>query len=261
MSTKPGVFALSKQATDFVFANVPLFLNHIKIVFPLILFCAFLKQAGLIAQEKWVAYSLTPVTLFLYACFALAWHRSSLSGPDKAHERNPLNLGRDDWGFITLFIGVSGAFGLSLGGLGYVVETILPQYGDGILVAGSLAALALIYVCMFLFIRASFLFPARSVGVRLSWKEAGRASKGMIWPLIGANIIFGLLFTVAFSVYTFVAGFIAAFAAGGQGFGRIEAIGIGLVLSAPILLGVLFVLALSVTTLSRAYQWGIQNNA
>jgi hypothetical protein len=260
MSSKPGVFALSKQATDFVFSNVPLFFNHIKVVFPLLIFCAVLKQAGLLAEAKWVGYAVAAVTLFLYGCFALAWHRSSLIGPDNAHEENPLTLKGDDWNFIALFMGISGTFGLSMDGLGYLATVVLPKYGDGIAMLGGIVVLGVMGFVMLMFIRASFLFPARSVGVKLTWKDARKASKGLIWPLIGTNIIFGLLFVVAFSVYAFVASFIAQIAAGGASLGRIEAIGTGLVLSIPILLAAFFLVALCITALSRAYQWGVQNN-
>ena len=260
MSSKPGVFALSKEATNFVFSNVPLFFNHIKVVFPLLIFCAVLKQAGLLAEATWVGYAVAAVTLFLYGCFALAWHRSALIGPDKAHEENPLTLKGDDWTFIALFMGISGAFGLSMDGLGYLANVVLPKYGDGIATLGGIVVLFFMGFVMLMFIRASFLFPARSVGVKLTWKDARRASKGLIWPLIGTNIIFGLLFVVTFSVYTFVAGFIATVAARGATLGRIEAIGTGLILSIPILLAAFFLVALCITALSRAYQWGIQNN-
>lgn len=260
MSSKPGVFALSKQATEFTFGNAALFFNHIKVVFPLLIFCAFLKQAGLIAEEKWVAYAVAAVSLFLYACFALAWHRSSLTGPDQAHERNPLNLRGDDWRFIGLFMGITGAFGLSMDGLGYIAQSVLPKYGEGVATAGGIAILILMFFIMRLFLRAAFFFPARSVGVKLTWQDVKRASKGFFWPLIGTNIIFALLFVVAFSVYSFVAGFIATVAAGGATLGRIEAIGTGLVLSIPVYLAGFFLVALCIAALSRAYQWGIQNN-
>lgn len=260
MSTKPGVFALSKDAARFVFGNVPLFFNHIKVVFPLQIFCAVLKQAGLLADAKWVAYVMAAVTLLLYGCFALAWHRSSLVGPDKAHEENPLTLKGDDWNFIALFFCISATFGLSMDGLNYLAQVELPKYGEGIATAGGIVILVIMAFALRMFIRASFLFPARSVGVKLSWKDAKTASKGLVWPLIGANVIFALLFVVAFSVYTFVAGFIATVAAGGATLGRMEAIGTGLILSIPIMLGAYFLVALCIAALSRAYQWGIQNN-
>ena len=260
MSVKPGVFALSKESTLFAFSNVSLFFNHIKIIFPLILLCAVIKQAGKLAGGEWVTYVIAAVTLFLYGCFALAWHRSCLQGPDKAHERNPINLKGDDWNFIGLFFGITALFGIAMEALNQLAVNILPKYGHGIATLGGLGVVVVMGLVMFFFIRVSFLFPARSVGVKLSWTDAKRASKGLVWPLIGTNIIFGLIFVVAFSVYAFIVGFIVTVARDGVKPDRMEGFLTDLLLSMPILMAAFFLIAMCITALSRAYQWGIQNN-
>lgn len=259
MSSKPGVFALSKESTLFAFSNVKIFFNHIKVVFPLILLCGIVKQAGKLQGLDWMPYVIMVCTLFLYSCFALAWHRTCLQGPDKAHERNPVNISGDDWKFIGLFFGVSFLFGAYMEGLNQIVN-LLPEDQKGISALGGVAVLIAMGFAMLMFLRASFLFPARSVGVKLTWKEAKRASKGLVWPLIGTNIIFGMIFVVAFSVYAFIVGFIVTVARGGVKPNRMEGFLTDLLLSIPILMAAFFLVALCITALSRAYQWGIQNN-
>lgn len=258
--SKPTVFGLSGEAKNFVFSNIPLFFNHIKIIFPLLLVVNIIKQAGQMEHAQWVAWSMSAVTLFIFACFALAWHRSSLTGPDKAHEVNPVTLKNDDWKFIGIFVVVSAIFGITMEALNHIANDALPDYGRGIALVGGIGLLILMGVLILFFIRASFLFPARSVGVKLSWADAKRASKGLLWPLIGSNIIFVLIFSVAFSVYVFIVGFIVTVARGGAAPSGMEGFAVDFLLSIPVLLATLLLGALWITSLSRAYQWGIQNN-
>ncbi len=258
--SKPGVFTLSGEAKNFVFSNIPLFFNHIKIIFPLLLVVSIIKQAGLMMHANYIAYIMAAATLFVFACFALAWHRSSLNGPDRAHEVNPVTLKGDDWKFIGIFIGISGLFGVGIEFFNHLANGVLPKYGQGIAVVGGCGIIIIMLVLTFLFIRASFLFPARSVGVKLSWADAKRASKGLIWPLIGSNLIFMMIFVVALVVYIFIVGFILTVARGGTAPDGMQGFVVDFLLSIPILMSSLLLGALWITSLSRAYQWGIQNN-
>lgn len=265
MSTKPGAFALSKYATLFVFSNKALLAHHMRIILPLALLCdlagRFLLSEGSLDKNEALGATmlLSAVTLFLYACFVLGWHRASLQGPDPAHERNPFNLDRADWGFVGLFMGVTLSLGLVMNFLNAALEHALETTGVPVQIAASVGALIGMAAILYLFLRASFLFPARSVGVRLAWSDTKKAARGLYWPLIGANIIFALIFSVAFAVYLFVVGFIASVATEGiEGSANIL---MQFALSIPITIAGLVVLALCVSALSHAYQWGIQNNA
>lgn len=265
MSTKPGAFALSKYATLFVFSNKPLLIHHLRIVLPLMLLCdlagRFLLAGGAEAPstKMFVTYGIGALTLFLYACFVLGWHRASLQGQSPAHERNPFNLDRADWKFIALFIGVTVAFGAAMNLLNGGLEHVLATMGTAAQYAASIGVLLAMTVFLYLFLRASFLFPAQSVGVRLSWADTKRAARGLYWPLIGANIIFGLIFTVAFAIYLFVAGMITAVAVKDME-GTAEIL-IHFFLSMPVTIAGMLVVACCVSALSHAYQWGIQNNS
>ncbi len=262
MSTKPGAFVLSRDAANFTFSNLRLLLNHAKVVFPLLIICLAVEQAGKVYKfgGSWLWFVLTFGTLFIYACFILAWHRSSLQGPDTAHERNPFTLKREDWKFVGLFCGVSAVLGFLLNLIGFSMQYVLPAYGDMVVKAGGIAAVVVMIFVLLLFLRVSFLFPAKSVGVALNWADSGRASKGLVWPLLGANLIFCLIFIVAFSVYMVVVTMVAESGAGDATISPVTAVIIGSVIETPVVFAGLVYVALSVTALSRAYQWGIQNN-
>lgn len=264
MSTKPGAFALSKYATLFVFSNKPLLIHHLRIVLPLMLLCDLAERfvrmddSDTSATKTILTFGFSAVTLFLYACFVLGWHRASLRGPDPANERNPFNIDKADWKFIGLFVGVTVAFGAAMGvlngGLSYVLETMGPR----VQFAASIGVLLAMAFFLYLFLRASFLFPAQSVGVRLTWSDTKRAARGLYWPLIGANVIFGLIFTVAFVIYLLIAGFVASAAA--AGLEGVAGVLMHFTLSIPVTSAGMLIVACCVSALSHAYQWGIQNN-
>ncbi len=155
---------------------------------------------------------------------------------------------------------ITGAFGALVRGVVYFSDVVLPRYGEGMAFLGDIVSILLLAIGMVAFLKFSFMLPAQSVGVRLPLSDVKRASKGMIWPLIATNFIFGLLFIVTVTVYMTVAGLIASVGGEGSSLGRIEAVAIGFFLSIPIQMAALFLVALCVTALSRAYQWGIQNN-
>lgn len=262
MSSKPGVFALSKSATNFVSSNRKILFQHLKVVLPLLIVCLAIQQTGQIYKLSWLTLMASFLTLFVYSCFVLSWHRTSLHGPDERNERNPFNLARDDWKFIALFCGITGAFGLVIEGLNYWLQTVFLKYGeeaDETAVAAMVVFLIILAIIPF-FAKASFMFPAKSVGVPLSWSETRRASKGMLWPLIGANIIFLLIVIVLFAVYGFVTTMIVQVAAGNAAIDLKIAVLVTTLIKTPVMIVGMITMALCVTALSRAYQWGIQNN-
>lgn len=260
MSSKPGVFALSKQGTDFVFSNVPLFFNHVKIIFPLMLLCLLANQVRNALYPEITGLPMTIVSLILLSCFVLAWHRSTIQGPNTADQRNPFNLNGSEWKFVLLFSVLCLAYGLLSKGIVSAASIYLPAYGDAIGTAGKFVAFILSLALYYVYIRVAFLFPARSVGVILPAADIKRASRGLVWPVAGSWIIFVLLFTVLFSVYGIVTAMVASVAAGPAGFDKITGVAITFILTTPVVLAFLFCMALCISTLSRAYQWGIQNN-
>lgn len=260
MSTKPGVFALSKQGTDFVFSNVALFFNHVKIVFPLMLVCLLITQVRNAFYPDIVVFPVSLISLALVSCFALSWLRSTMQGANAGDERNLFNLSGSEWGFVALFCVVFIVYGFLSKGIMMAASAFLPAYGEAITKVGKFGAFLVGMLIYYVFVRVSFVFPSRSVGAKLGRADIMRASKGMVWPVAASWIIFILLFTVLFSVYGIVTAMVASVAAGPAGFDKVTGVAITFILTAPVVLAFLFCMALCMSTLARGYQWGIENN-
>lgn len=113
----------------------------------------------------------------------------------------------------------------------------------------------------YLFMRIWFVLPAQSVGVRLPVKDVKRASRGLLLPLFGANFILALLFIIAALVYMTAVGAALGIATGGNDIEKTNILIISLITILPVQLGVYTMMAFVTVALSRAYQWGAQNNA
>ena len=257
--SKLGAIALSGEAKNFVFSNIDALKSHLKIIFPMILLVEIINQIGYITNITMMpALTLVPA-LILYASFALGWHRASLRGVEHSPTINPLRLDREDFKFVGLFFGLTTIPVIAALLIGFFYGVV--SRGGGVMAA--IGIVAVIVATVFLIramLQLSFLLPARSVGVGISFKEARQSSKGLLFPLIGASMIFGLLFTIILVVYSGVVGAVVTFVSGdvepqGLGLGFV-----GFILSLPVYISTFVLTALNITALSRAYQWGMQNN-
>ena len=257
--SKPGAWALSGEAKNFVFSNFGVLKHHLKIVFPMILLVEILNQVGYIADIKFMPLVTLFPALVLYACFALSWHRSSLRGADDAHMVNPLRLDREDFKFINIFLALAIVPTLVIFLIGFLYGLSAGVGGRAVAYAGILFVLIAGFFLVRAMLQFSFKLPARSVGVALTFRQARQVSKDMLWPLIGAGMIFGLLFLIVLVAYSGVIGAIVYFVSGdvepeGMKLGFVQ-----FVLSVPVYMAAFVLMALNITALSRAYQWGMQN--
>ena len=257
--SKPGAIILSGESKNFVFSNLDVLKSHLKIVFPMILLVEIVNQVGYIAEMKIIPFITFLPALVLYACFALSWHRSSLRGADESHAINPLRLNREDFKFISVFLVLTITPAVAALLIGFLFG-VMSQGGAVMAVLGIVAVLVASFFLIRGMLQFSFLLPARSVGVRISFNEAKQVSKGLLMPLIGAGMIFGLLFTIVLVVYSGVVGMIVMAVSGDA---ELQGLGlgfIGFILSVPVYMAAFVMTALNITALSRAYQWGMQNN-
>lgn len=258
--SKPGVFDLSGDATHFVFGNWPLLKQSLKITFPLLLGLQIINQAGVGAGFAWMQFVTLLPMLFVYACYALTWHRNCLVAVDPSHVVNPFHMTKADYKFTGFFIALTGGLTLFLVGIGFTLQNVLPQFSQTAVLAGNIACLIGILLAMYVMLRLSFILPAQSVGVTLSLKEIIAASRGMTWPLIGANFIYAILFITGISVYSVIIGMLVSISAGDQDLKGLQFGFIALVSLIPVMLATLVLVALYTTALSKAYRWGMENN-
>jgi len=276
MSETISVMKLVSDAKEFVFSNIDLLKNHLKIIFPLVLLVelvnSVIKAMYVVPATPTSAQVVPPVVIvvslvsvllitYLYACFALSWHRSSLIGPNPDHAVNPLSWDPANKGFLMVF------FGMVL--LPFLVS-LLVGMGIGIITVSKsplligiaiLAAIVFsVYFLIFL-IRISFMLPARSVNVQLTMADAKRASRGLVWKILGAGFVVALGFAVVLFLYTMIAGLTLGMVAKDANPSSLMTGLVTFLIGVPIQAVSFVVAAFNVTILSRAYQWGMQNNA
>lgn len=256
---KPSAFSLSASAVRETFADKPLFWASMKYALPITILATMAGIAGKTFGYGWVEYAAMPFVLYAYACYALTWHRHSLRGGDASNIANPLNAWRENPRFIVYY---------------FLVMTILPVLlaivagvavgfvaGIGGKVAAGILAFVLFIGATYVFMRIWFVLPAQSVGVRLPVRDIKRASRGLLLPLFGANFILMLLFGIAALVYMTAVGAAIGIATTGGDIGKMNTLIISFITIVPVQLGVFTMMAFVTVALSRAYQWGAQNNA
>ncbi len=253
--TIPGVIALTKESVGFVFGNIGTLVRHLRIIFPVLLFLMILEIVG---TSNGMAFmpAVTLIPNFILMClFVLSWHRVSLMGTGSDHSIDPFNLRQYDWGFIgiVLLLGLIPAVPLFLVGfaVGYA-------NGTGANINPGFAGLLLIPIMIALFVvltKLYFVLPARSVGVKLTFREAWMISRGATWPVIGSMMLMGVGLMIAAFIFLFVFGIIAGLFGGGE-MSTVSAF----ILMVPILVIQFLFGAIYITLLSRAYRWGAENN-
>lgn len=258
---KPSGFSLSVEATRDVFADKRLLAESMKVVLPLAVLLNIVMQTAGAMEYAWAGFVVIPFSLFIYGCFALSWHRYALRGFTAENTVNPLRVRKGDGAFLLSFTIIMAGYSLAVFGLqmlsAFIVLNYMADYETPIYIAGALFILA----TMPFFIRILFLLPAKSIGMKTGFKEARRAARGMVWPVIGAILIFCLLFFVFIVVYMFSIGAALNIAIGTAEISVAAAVTVSVLGALPLQIAVFIIFALYTVTISKAYQWGIQNNA
>ena len=255
---KPGVISLTKQSAGFVFDNKNVFLHHVRYLFPLMALLSFGETFAAQQEMKWVPFALLIPNFILLSLLALSWHRVSLRGTNEDHSINPFNVSQYDFKFIGIMLGlgfIPVAAGLVSGvavGISTKVLDISEKTGD---VLFLLVGVPIILFLAITLVKMYFVLPARSVGVKIGFDEARKISKGMVWPVIGASILFSIGMLLSAMLCGGVLGFVLYAVMGEQADWFSEYI-LSLV---GLFLGFVYI-ALNVTSLSRAYRWGAENN-
>jgi hypothetical protein len=256
--SKPTSFGLTRAAMDTMSAHRASLKRLIFFIVPALVALDGILFAlqGMGVTEKQAMLFMLP-KFFLYAVFALRWHRVCLSGEEVVNPYADLVSSKK---FILYSLGLSFALTILLGILGSA-SYVLAAQKNAFAVLGAFGILVLMAVAIVAFIRVSFLLPAQSVGVSLSVKEAWASSRGLVKPLLGANIIFFLLFSIVMMVYMMVVGIVVYIGSSGKEPDDGQMAAISVFLSIPAHIAGLAVAAACVGVLSKAYQWGMGNNS
>jgi len=258
--TKLKVLGLAGESRRFVFSNLDVLRAHLKVILPAMVLFEAIKIYGVVTEQVWLQLLAVTPSTFLYAFFALSWHRSSLRGASVDHAIDFSATTKEEWGFIGLFFAIAFVPMFIFGFGGLIIGVIGHYAGSSVLTALVVIGIILGIIFMFYMMRVSFMLPARSVGVKLKIREAVKISKGALWPFMGAGMIFGLCFTIAFLVYTAVTLGTIYMVTGTVHFEGMNKAIMELLFSIPIIIGTFLMISMNITALSKAYQWGAQNN-
>lgn len=255
MTDKPKIIELARGAKDFLLKNKDYFFAAAKLVAVPILLIELVVQIG--GKHMPILTLLGLVSFYFYACFILSTHRAVLVGADKSQAVNPFAPGLNDGKFVLLFFGLT-ILPIVIGLILAAVFSLLSHVvgGAGGILIGIVAFCLCIYLLV-LFMRLFFMLPARSLGAKMSFKEAIAASRGLLLRWIGAGLVFGIVAGLPYLIYIFVMSFVVLTVLGAQA-SLLTSIGLYILVGVPAVLFGLLSAAYNAVILSRLYQWSMQ---
>ena len=259
---------LSAQSYDFVMGNIGLLMKYLLFVLPPLMAI----QGYIRLEPENITYpqaiGLRLLIMIIFACFALSWHRASLMGPDhKMARRSPFRIRSRDWKFFAAFMLIALVSAVLFYAIQYVVVTKLSMFPKIYRIAGSFAALAAMMFVFYETLKTSYFLPALSMGVRLEIADVRRSSKRTIYPLMASVMLFFVIYSAVIGVYTYIALAVLSSVSGhavnlkpvpGM---SISANVTSLFLILPLYFAAFLSYAMCITALSKAYRYGIENNA
>ncbi len=269
MTDKPRSGELAAEARQFVRDNRKFFWDYLKpLLLPFIVMDA-IASIGSVLSPGFAIAGL--VTAYMSACFVLAWHRAVLLGPKSSHAVNPFNLKKGEGGFILIFflVAVTPAIVMGCG--------LIPLLGAAAMknivltVAAALVTVVVFFYAIILGMSFAFLLPARSVDVKLSFREARKIAKGLLWNLfwtgirvsVGPAFLIGIWYGIMAAVVTHVPGMsVMRTDFTGRDHEELTLNGatvLYLVGGLPLIYFHFMIVARNVTVLSKLYQWSVQN--
>lgn len=256
---KTGTLITSSK--DFVFQNLAALREQLTVLFPLMLIFALINVIAESMKIEWMSLATFLPTTYLYACFALSWHRTSLYGPDRSHKVNPFAVRAEDKKFFLTFFALVLAPILLGAVIGGIFGALSVAQNTALMVGALIISVVAFIFFIFELVRQSFRLPANSVGVSLTSDEARKASKGLVWRIMLAMTVVSIAFFLSVMLYGFIVGLGLASVLQGDETTQIMSIFTGFFLSIPIHAAAMVLMAVNVTILSKAYQWGMQHNA
>ena len=259
------MFGLAGDAKNFVFSKGSYLGRTLVVFFPMVVAVAALAATAKNLGWPYAAYIPMLPYLLVYGCYVLSWHRTSLISDGEPHIVTPFRLAKSDLVFLGFFITMcllltTSIFLIDLAAT-YAAQELKITMDDPRRHWVALSTFAACLLPLYLFVRASFVLPAQSVGHTLKFREVMTASRGMVWRLIGAIFTFMILLALIMMIYSSVALEIVGVAVSeSRGLSMVQEIVISLMISAPIQILILVTMALMTTALSKAYRWGIENN-
>jgi hypothetical protein len=258
---KPGIISLTQESAHFVLGNMGSLVNQLKIIFPLTLLTNLATIYAAHYKIDYLSLAMLVPIVYLYTCFALSWHKTSLIGPEEAHTVNPFAFPRGNISFLVLygsFILIVAALLMGIDALGYYAR----QSGDkNVELIGGIGSFVLLGIALVPLTIFSFKLPAKSLNVDLTLKETRQVSRGLVSKVIFSMVIVIVVALLVIALYAFIVGLVVGIVTKGEEPATITALFSQFFLGIPVQVISMLITAISITILSKAYQWGAQNNA
>lgn len=242
----PGVFKLTKQATDFFAANRGLFWQDMKSILPIGTVILFATQAGSIFHYNWLSVAMLFPMIVLQAHFYRKWTKRSV-GADVSSVF--------DWKFIGAFFGLLffAASPSFLFAAIVVFHAIQGQTFDAQLYLNIVRVASIVTILMAF--RIVFVLPSRVLNEPCSVSRARELAKGMWWKMAAGFLIFLLLLFVTFLLYSGSIGVVILGLGAETSINNIALLFVTTILSVPVFLGFMAMIAFVSTMICRAYEY------
>jgi hypothetical protein len=267
MQKRPSIKALILESHRFAWGNRDwAFYYLVPLIIPILVFSA-LSQLGSYFYDILGVFELG--AMYLYACFALSWHRAFLMGPRSGHRVSPLHLKPGEGKFI-LAVSALGVAPILLALVLFIPFALAGGIGGeaGLLIGALFAVPVLIYGGIKI-ARCFFILPAKSMNVAISLKEADRISRGLLLPFLVTSMMFVTLFLIVTGIpagLIMLQEILAAIHAESDDiestvaemFSFRTSLMMFIFVTLPSIPLWLYTIALNVGILSRLYQWAVQ---
>lgn len=192
MQKRPSIKALIAESHRFVWENRDWALAYsMPLIIPIVIFSALSQLAGYY-YELFGVFELGVV--YLYACFALSWHRAFLIAPRSEYTVSPFHLKQGEGKFLLTVCA------LGLGPILVILCAAIPVLlgkiigGEVGILIGTLFVIPILIYGSIKLARCFFVLPARSMNVAMSLNEAHQISRGLLMPFLVSSTMLVILF-------------------------------------------------------------------
>lgn len=243
---KPGIFALTKQGTDFFAANRLLFWQEMKAILPIATIILMTTQAGGIFGYNAISLLMFFPMMVLQAHFAARWSKRSVG--------NDVVSGID-WKFVLSFIGLLlFAASPSMVFAGLVVFYAVQGLSIDLMTYIGVVRVATVITILMSF-KMVFVLPARASGDPCSLARSWKLTKGLWWKMAAGVLIFLTLLFVVFLLYSGSIGVVIMAIGADTSINNFALLFVTTLLSVPVFLGFMVMIAFVATMICRAYEY------